>query len=76
MINQFSDDIDNRRNDPIKVADNRTNNCAKKRSKKRKLNLKSLLCYAICFTIGFFADDPVEFLLLFGLFEAFVFLPD
>lgn len=67
-------------NDPrdksVKVADQRTEHSAQRGTPKRKADLKTVLCCPIGFFIGLFSDNPIEFLLLFGLFAAYILLPD
>lgn len=63
-------------NDSVQVTDQRTDNSSKNRVKHRKPNLKPVFCYFLCFSIGLFSDSVLEFLILFGLFVAFAFLPD
>ena len=63
-------------NEPVEVTENRADDRAEKRKAKIKYYLKPMLCSSIGLAIGFLSDNPFEFLLLLGLFGAYILLPD
>lgn len=62
------------RDEAVEVGEDCTGQSRQDRCRKRKLYLKTMLCCAMGFAIGFVSDNLFEFFLLLGLFTVFLFL--